>query len=138
MKTCVHCGRDPDGPVNRWLAARVAAGWSLREAAAAAGVSVSLVSRVENGHEIGLRPGLALAKAYGVPLEDLGVPDVAPPRKARGISKPRKVSDLALSQGIAAAKLRAEGHTLNGIGKALGVSRQRVHQILATASPSSQ
>jgi transcriptional regulator with XRE-family HTH domain len=44
----------------------MAKGWSTREAAEAAKVSASLVSRVENGHDVGFRAGISLARAYGL------------------------------------------------------------------------
>ena len=68
---CPHCGKNIAEGVNPWLAARKAKGWSTREAAKAAGVSASLVSRVENGREVEFAAGFALARAYGVSAESL-------------------------------------------------------------------
>lgn len=63
---CPHCGRETAASVNPWLAARKAKDWSTRDAAERAGVSASMVSRVENGREVSFGAGVALAHAYGL------------------------------------------------------------------------
>jgi transcriptional regulator with XRE-family HTH domain len=47
---------------------REARRWSLRAAAAAAGVSVTTVMRAEQGHSVGLAQAIGLASAYGTPV----------------------------------------------------------------------
>ena len=100
---CNHCGRDPSSPINPWRAAREAKGWTTREAADAAGVSHSLVSRIENGKEVEFRAGVALARAYGLSAEDLLAavprpePRLRPGQKVSG----RKVSAETLQRFVA-------------------------------------
>lgn len=65
-------GRIP--ATNPWIKARKAKGWSTREAAEAACVSASLVSRIEHGREISATAAVALARAYGVTVDAMFPP----------------------------------------------------------------
>src|SRR5581483_9440185 len=51
--------------------ARLERGWTVRQLAAAAGVSLATVSRVEAGREPSLQVALRLARALDFPIEEL-------------------------------------------------------------------
>ena len=53
------------------VTARYRRGWTLRQAAAKAGLSWMTLHRAENGREITLTTALKAAAAYGVTLDDL-------------------------------------------------------------------
>ncbi len=81
-KICNQCGGDPEAPPSTWRTARLAKGWDCRQAAKAADVSPSMISRIENGHSPSLGSAVKLARAYGVTIEAM----VAPPAAARSES----------------------------------------------------
>ena len=68
----------PEPPAGFGLALyrlRADLGWSLRRAAAAAGVSVMTVMRAEQGRNVGLAQAIGLASAYGTTVGALLDPD---------------------------------------------------------------
>lgn len=129
---CNHCGLNPSSPPNPWRAAREAKGWTTREAADAAGVSKSLVSRIENGKEVEFRAGVALARAYGVSAEELLAATPPPQRKRHGQRvSGRPISKKTLELRREAFAMRKAGKTFHEIGLALGFSQQRAEQLVA-------
>lgn len=58
----------------RIYAARTARGWSLHELAAAAGVSTTPVTGIEQGREVEYSNAVRIAAALGIPLTEAGRP----------------------------------------------------------------
>ncbi len=58
----------------RIYAARIARGWSLHQLAAAAGVSTTPVTGLEQGREAGFSNAARIAAALGIPLTEAGRP----------------------------------------------------------------
>lgn len=87
---------------SRLKMARTGAGLSLREAAGAAGMDPSLLSRIERGEvsDIGLSKAVALCAAYGITLEDL-IGSQAPRKKAiknRRTTKAKRLLEAAVAE----------------------------------------
>jgi transcriptional regulator with XRE-family HTH domain len=95
-----------DGARSRAL--RLQAGVSVEELATAAGVSPSTVRSAESGSQPGPRVATALARALGVPLDEL-----APPGPALTLRDVR----------------RRLGLTQAEMGARIGVVRQRISQV---------